>query len=395
MTDFNELADELSGLVIFRSLLKDPVVEPLAELIRAAADGRPAVALYAEFAAALYAHGGNLTEYIINAVLENENVYLVRRAQQKEIPSVMSDCLSHELSVLEKASQLTPKMLRREMSYDGFLPEWITGPCGLAQIYEERAAQIGVHGYGMFAKYDTFMLRGSTLAPVKSPDRTELSELFGYEMQRREVLENTAALLKGKPAVNILLYGDAGTGKFSTVKAVANYYKEQGLRLVELKKSQLHQIPELIDRLSGNPLKFILFIDDLSFTRDDDDFSALKAVLEGSVSSKSDNVVIYATSNRRHLVKENFSDRSGDDIHFNDTMQEMISLSDRFGLTITFLRPNKLEYQTIVSELAGQYALDMDAHELAVKADAFAIRKSGYSPRVAKQFIELMKAASD
>ena len=181
MTDFNELADELSGLVIFRSLLKDPVVEPLAELIRAAADGRPAVALYAEFAAALYAHGGNLTEYIINAVLENENVYLVRRAQQKEIPSVMSDCLSHELSVLEKASQLTPKMLRREMSYDGFLPEWITGPCGLAQIYEERAAQIGVHGYGMFAKYDTFMLRGSALAPVKSPDRTELSELFGYE----------------------------------------------------------------------------------------------------------------------------------------------------------------------------------------------------------------------
>ena len=255
MTDFNELADELSGLVIFRSLLKDPVVEPLAELIRAAADGRPAVALYAEFAAALYAHGGNLTEYIINAVLENENVYLVRRAQQKEIPSVMSDCLSHELSVLEKASQLTPKMLQREMSYDGFLPEWITGPCGLAQIYEERAAQIGVHGYGMFAKYDTFMLRGSTLAPVKSPDRTELSELFGYEMQRREVLENTAALLKGKPAVNILLYGDAGTGKSSTVKAVANYYKEQGLRLVELKKSQLHQIPELIDRLSGNPFK--------------------------------------------------------------------------------------------------------------------------------------------
>lgn len=395
MTDFNKLADGLSGLVIFRSLLEDTVVAPLAELIRAAADGRPALAFYAKFAAALYAHGDNLTEYMISAVLENENVYLMRRAQQKEIPSVMADCLSHELTVLEETSQLTPKMLRREMGYDGFLPEWITSPCKLAQIYEERAAQISVHGYGMFAKYDTFMLRGSMLVPVKSPDRTELSELFGYEMQRREVLENTAALLKGKPAVNILLYGDAGTGKSSTVKAVANYYKEQGLRLVELKKSQLHQIPELIDRLSDNPLKFILFIDDLSFTRDDDDFSALKAVLEGSVSSKSDNVVIYATSNRRHLVKENFSDRNGDDIHFNDTMQEMISLSDRFGLTITFLRPNKLEYQTIVSELAGQYALNMDVQELAVKADAFAIRKSGYSPRVAKQFIELMKAASD
>lgn len=395
MTDFNELANELSGLAIFRSLLDDPVIAPLTKLIRAVAGGTPTLGLYAEFIAALYAHGDNLTEYVMNATLENENVYLLRRAQQKEVPSVIADCLAHELTVLETISQLTPKMLRREMDYDGFLPKWSTGPCEFARIYEERAAQIRTHGYGMFAKYDTFMLHGSTLVPVKSPDRTELSALFGYEMQRHEVLENTAALLNGKPAVNILLYGDAGTGKSSTVKAVANYYKKQGLRLVELKKRQLHQIPELIDHLSSNPLKFILFIDDLSFTRDDDDFSALKAVLEGSVSSKSDNVVIYATSNRRHLVRENFSDRNGDDIHFNDTMQEMVSLSDRFGLTITFLRPNKMEYQSIISELARQYKLDMDANELAVKADAFAIRKSGYSPRVAKQFIELMKAAAD
>jgi len=395
MTDFNELANELSGLAIFRSLLDDPVIAPLTKLIRAVAGGTPTLGLYAEFIAALYAHGDNLTEYVMNATLENENVYLLRRAQQKEVPSVIADCLAHELTVLETISQLTPKMLRREMDYDGFLPKWSTGPCEFARIYEERAAQISTHGYGMFAKYDTFMLHGSTLVPVKSPDRTELSALFGYEMQRHEVLENTAALLNGKPAVNILLYGDAGTGKSSTVKAVANYYKKQGLRLVELKKRQLHQIPELIDHLSSNPLKFILFIDDLSFTRDDDDFSALKAVLEGSVSSKSDNVVIYATSNRRHLVRENFSDRNGDDIHFNDTMQEMVSLSDRFGLTITFLRPNKMEYQSIISELARQYKLDMDANELAVKADAFAIRKSGYSPRVAKQFIELMKAAAD
>lgn len=395
MTDFNELANELSGLAIFRSLLDDPVIAPLTKLIRAVAGGTPTLGLYAEFIAALYAHGDNLTEYVMNATLENENVYLLRRAQQKEVPSVIADCLAHELTVLETISQLTPKMLRREMDYDRFLPKWSTGPCEFARIYEERAAQISTHGYGMFAKYDTFMLHGSTLVPVKSPDRTELSALFGYEMQRHEVLENTAALLNGKPAVNILLYGDAGTGKSSTVKAVANYYKKQGLRLVELKKRQLHQIPELIDHLSSNPLKFILFIDDLSFTRDDDDFSALKAVLEGSVSSKSDNVVIYATSNRRHLVRENFSDRRGDDIHFNDTMQEMVSLSDRFGLTITFLRPNKMEYQSIISELARQYKLDMDANELAVKADAFAIRKSGYSPRVAKQFIELMKAAAD
>lgn len=229
--------------------------------------------------------------------------------------------------------------------------------------------------------------------PVSHPDQTSLSELYGYEIQRQEVIENTLALVQGKPAVNLLLYGDAGTGKSSTVKAVVNTYREQGLRLIELKKEQLREIPQLVDTLAHNPLKFILFIDDLSFTRDDDDFSALKAMLEGSVSSNAANVVIYATSNRRHLVRETFSDREGDEIHYNDTMQEMLSLSDRFGLTITFLRPDKTQYQEIVRELAQQYGVTMDPQELRVKADAFAIRKSGYSPRVAKQFIELMKAA--
>ena len=133
------------------------------------------------------------------------------------------------------------------------------------------------------------------------------------------------------------MYGDAGTGKSSTVKAVCNYCHDKGLRLIELKKSDLRHIPDLIDTLSKNPLKFILFIDDLSFTKDDNDFSALKAVLEGSVAAKTGNIAIYATSNRRHLVKETFSDREGDEVHRGDTMQELVSLSERFGLTITFV----------------------------------------------------------
>ena len=395
MMDFNELSEELTGLTVFRSLLGDTVIAPLRQLIHAVADGLPIRVPYAEFTAALYKYTDNLTDYITTAVLENENVYLLRRARGQEISDAIRSCLEHELSVLEEVSQLTPEHFRRETGYKGFLPEWHTSSCVLKEIYAARAEQASTHGYGMFARYDAFFLNNGTLVPVKNPDRTALSDLYGYEAQRQEVLENTAALLNGKPAVNLLLYGDAGTGKSSTIKAVANHFKDRGLRLIELKKSQLREIPGLIDQLSENPLRFILFIDDLSFTKDDDDFSALKAVLEGSVSSRSGNVVIYATSNRRHLVKENFSDRNGDDIHFNDTMQEMVSLSDRFGLTITFLRPNKSEYQSIVAELARQYGVNMDARVLAVKADAFAIRKSGYSPRVAKQFIELMKAAAD
>ena len=176
------------------------------------------------------------------------------------------------------------------------------------------------------------------------------------------------------------------------MKAIANEYFHEGLRLVEVKKNQLYQIPELVDGLAANPLKFILFIDDLSFTANDDNFAALKAILEGSVGGRSKNIAVYATSNRRHLIKETLSDREGDDIHHGDTMQELMSLSARFGLTITFSRPDKERFVAIVRELAAQYGVDMPEEKLIVKAEAFAIRAGGRSPRVAKQFIELVKS---
>ena len=172
----------------------------------------------------------------------------------------------------------------------------------------------------------------------------------------------------------------------------ANEYAADGLRLVEVKKNQLYQIPDLMDSLAANPLKFILFIDDLSFTANDDNFAALKAILEGSVGGRAGNIAVYATSNRRHLIKETLSDRSGDDIHESDTRQELMSLSARFGLTITFLSPDRERYLHIVGELAKQYGLDTDQRELAVRSEAFAIRMGGRSARVAKQFIELCKA---
>ena len=252
--------------------------------------------------------------------------------------------------------------------------------------------EIHAHGYGIFAKYAAFVVEDGELVPVKNPDGVRLSQLAGYERERKELIDNTLALLKGLPAANALLYGDAGTGKSTTVKAVANEFKEKGLRLIELKKRQLHQIPKLVDYLSRNPLKFILFIDDLSFTKDDDDFAALKAILEGSVSARADNLVVYATSNRRHLVKEKFSDRDGDEVHQNDTMEELISLSDRFGLTITFIKPGKDGYLSIVRELANQYGLRLSLGEVDAAAERFALSRGGRSPRVAKQCVEHLKA---
>ena len=162
---------------------------------------------------------------------------------------------------------------------------------------------MGKKGYGMFAKHHVFTVENGQLVPVKYPDPQKLSELPGYEQEREKVIANTRALLTGMPANNVLLYGDAGTGKSSTVKAICNEFAAEGLRLVEVKKNQLYQIPDLMDKLAANPLKFILFIDDLSFTANDDNFAALKAILEGSVGGRARNIAVYATSNRRHLIK--------------------------------------------------------------------------------------------
>ena len=196
------------------------------------------------------------------------------------------------------------------------------------------------------------------------PDYQPLESLFGYERERELIIKNTEALVDGTGASNMLLYGDAGTGKSSSVKAVAAHFAPGGLRIIEVKKNQLYQIPSVMEELASNPLKFILFIDDLSFSGNDDNFSALKATLEGSISGCGDNCVIYATSNRRHLVKESFADRAGDELHFNDTMQETMSLASRFGLSVTFQKPDKEEYLNIVRSLAREYGIDMDEHEL-------------------------------
>ena len=201
-------------------------------------------------------------------------------------------------------------------------------------------------------------------------------------------MKNTRAFIDGRPAANVLLCGDAGAGKSSTVKAVANAFFDEGVRLIELRKDQLRYLPEVMGKISGNPLKFIIFIDDLSFNQNDDNFNMLKAALEGSASAMADNAVIYATSNRRHIIKESFSDREGDDVHRNDTLQELLSLSERFGLTVLFSKPNKALYLEIVKELAKRFEIKINEKELEIQAEAFALRKGNRSVRCAEQFIK-------
>ena len=183
-------------------------------------------------------------------------------------------------------------------------------------------------------------------------------------------------------------------GKSSTVKAVANEFSGSGLRLIQIEKSLLHTIPPLLDELADNPLKFILFIDDLSFAANDGHFTALKTILEGSVAARSGNVVVYATSNRRHLISERFADREGGEIHLNDSLEEVASLSARFGLVITFEKPGKDFYIELVLHLAERNGLSLPREMLVREAEAYAIRSGGRTPRAARQFVEF-KIAMD
>ena len=392
----------LHGLVVFRSLLDDPVVAKLLDLtdrMEAGAPGYgPVCDAVAQFEAALFEHTTNWGSYLSAAVLEAETV-CVRSAAAGTLAPVLQAALDSELAFLQALCGLTlDELLAAAGSATGqaqelaFLPRWETSSIDLPAAYAQRMSEVGKKGYGMFAKHHVFTVENGQLVPVKYPDPQRLSELPGYEKEREKVIANTKALLAGMPANNVLLYGDAGTGKSSAVKAIANEFAPEGLRLVEVKKNQLYQIPDLMDKLAANPLKFILFIDDLSFTANDDNFAALKAILEGSVGGRAKNIAVYATSNRRHLIKETLTDRTGDDIHEADTRQELMSLSARFGLTVTFQRPEKARFETILAELAKQHGIDMPMDQLLVKAEAFAIRAGGRSPRVAKQFIEQCEA---
>lgn len=390
-----ELHYRLNSLVIFRDVMNCRTIQSLERLLESLEDNDTLKQLkaYSDFVSNLYRHHNDLSSYILTLILEDENIYMIRTAHRLEISKKMKECLFSELESLQMIAEMTSLQVKDKIAYDGFLPDWDNTYYDFKKEYLNRIDNIERYGYGIYAKYYMFIVKDSRIVPVKYPDEVKLSQLIGYEKQRQLVIDNTLALINGKPASNVLLSGDAGTGKSSSVKAIANEFRDKGLRIIEIRKDQLREIPEIIDGLSKNPLKFILFIDDLSFAKDDDNFGALKAILEGSVSARANNIVIYATSNRRHLVKESFADRDGDDVHRNDTVQELISLSERFGLRITFSKPNKYEYLEIVKGLAKLNSLDMSEEELEKEAERFAVGRSGRSARAAKQFIDKMIAA--
>ena len=382
---------KLHSLVIFRNILKDETISKLLSLFDCDETNKNELTdKYCDFAESLLSHGGNLSQYILKLILEDENLYTKYKITGKGDADLLEPILERELGVLEFLSQYEGEQIRT-FTGDASLAKWKTEEIDFLGVYRQRLSEIHKKGFGIYAKYHMFILGDDgQIIPIKNPDPQKLSELSGYERERNLIITNTKALLEGKPANNVLLYGDAGTGKSSTVKAIGNEFFDEGLRIIELKKEQLHLIPELLDNISEKPLKFIIFIDDLTFASDDRDFCALKATLEGGVSAKGSNTIIYVTSNHRHLVKETNADRQGDEISIGDKLQEIVSLSARFGLTITYSKPDKDLYCQIVSDLAKRGGITLEEDKLFIRAEAFAIRHGGRNPRTAKQFVDLL-----
>lgn len=254
-------------------------------------------------------------------------------------------------------------------------------------------------GVGKFGLHKAFRVdhdeEGVKILPITNITHVYLEDLVGYESAKKKLTDNTEAFLKGMPANNCLLFGDAGTGKSSSIKGILNRYYEDGLRIIEVYKHQFKDLNEVIAQIKNRNYRFIIYMDDLSFEDFEIEYKYLKAVIEGGLEKKPDNILIYATSNRRHIVRERFSDKEdrNDDLHTNDTVQEKLSLASRFGVSIFFTRPDKKEFNNIVKTLATRYNISMDEEELLLEANKWELSHGGLSGRTAQQFIDYLRGS--
>lgn len=384
-----EIGKGLELLTVYRNLLDLDVFRQFERLCDAL-EQQEQTALphcYSSFLHALYETGTeDLGAYVKQAILQDENRF---NMHIMDVPAYLEQAVEFDLQQLEKMTRVTAEQVKREAKgvLPAALPEWKNTALDLTaadlKTYHRR------NGYGIFAKYDVCRWRDG-LEGVKHPDTISVDSLIGYEVQREMVIKNTKSLLEGRHSNNILLYGDRGTGKSSTVKAVFNRYKDQGLRLIELTVNQIHSFPQVLAGLCPW-LKYIIFIDDLAFETKDRDYTGAKALLEGSANALHQNVVVYATSNRRHLVSEYFADRGGE-VHTADNIEETLSLADRFGVTITFLSPSREEYYRIIDSMLDWDTLGMTKEEVNKLAQKWEMQYNGRSGRTAVQFVRALQS---
>lgn len=297
--------------------------------------------------------------------------------------------LMYNKNVSEKVQALSSRM-EQARDVEGFFT-------AVTEFYRD-------YGVGMFGLNKAFRIQDRTdsklvFLPINNMDKVMLSDLVGYEIQKKKLVDNTRAFVEGKKANNVLLFGDSGTGKSTSIKAIVNEFYDQGLRMIEIYKHQFKDLSNVIAAVKNRNYKFIIYMDDLSFEEFEIEYKFLKAVIEGGVETKPDNILIYATSNRRHLIRETWSDRNDvqqdEGMHRSDTMQEKLSLVNRFGVTINYSKPSQKEYFDIVIHLASKAGIKMSEDELKAEANKWELSHGGISGRTAQQFIYYLQGKED
>jgi uncharacterized protein len=421
---------QAASLLLYQSVLTGTVGESSIYLWETLAnEGKQIACLqaYGRWFKALAQTNLSWQEYLIQQILRDENPFSQQAQRQdwESLPRVLQDAAVWDLRMLQSLYQLDSKWLSDRISAPLSLPNnypslpivpsrWLNQPSpkqnqteinirtlfATTEDWGTLARDLATYyrqcGTGIFAEFKAARWQSGNLLGIATPDPIQVEALCGYEWQKQQIIKNTEFLLSGYPALNILLYGSRGSGKSSLVKGLLNEYGDRSLRSIEVPKSELQDLPQIVDGLRDLPQKFIIFVDDLSFAEDDEAFKALKVVLEGSLTARPPNVVVYATSNRRHLVREFFADRprpkDADEVQSWDTVQEKLSFSDRFGLTLTFEAANQDTYLSIVRHLAELDKISIEPEKLEYEALQWATRHNGRSGRTARQFIDFLKA---
>lgn len=381
--DLSFIRNRLRCVANFRPVLETPVMAAYCRLLDALTAGSADAAC--ESWAELYyllKDGGydGLGSWLWDALRFTETPY-GHLAERGESDESLTAALVEELTTFQSTAttELSSPLLQSLP-----LPRltWTAGwdLTALTDFYRTR-------GCGVFARYRAFRWTGRELLPIPEPDSPQPWELWGYQAQRQQVADNAQALLDGKRVNHVLLYGDSGTGKSATVKSLLSHPDLQGLRIIELDKDHLEDIPSLVRLLDGRPQKFILFLDDLAFESRDAAYAQLKTILEGSLERQRDNVVVYATSNRRNLLRQTASERLGDEMDVAETIEETTSLVQRFGVRVAYPSLTPKEFLRMVADLAEVYGLTLPPDELRQRASRWELRHPGRTPRIAKQFI--------
>ncbi|MEG6569232.1 ATP-binding protein [Thermoanaerobacterium thermosaccharolyticum] len=410
----SRLIKDLRRVVIYKNVLSDDTVKKFIKILEFISDEKPDVdgvyELYSEFYSELtkYAvkndvYNGIWKSKVNDLVKVDENIFslLSEKFGQDMIDKRLKMAAEKELETLKKLADVDLiGYVEEHLSFN--MPPWenLINHSNKGDIVDildcksidEIIDYYNKNGCGLFNRYRAFRWDNGELIGVEHSDPVEFDDLIGYEEEHRIVIDNTNRFMRGLPASNILLYGDRGTGKSSTVKAVLNMYYKKGLRLIEVSRQDMMDLNKIINIISSRGLKFILFLDDLSFEENETEYKVLKSTLEGGIEKLPENVIIYATSNRRHIIREYLDDSVQNELHLMDTKEEKLSLADRFGITITFMSPNQEGYLKIVESLAQKYGISLDMDTLKSESLRWCVWHNGMSPRSAKQFIDYIRS---